>query len=483
MFREFTATDLKRYPHFDAPISIPNIEALVRDPTAVGKNSFYPLLSYTDEWQPFRSGSEAKPKKKERLIRYAARRDAYIYMHYRGLLAEKYEEELRKLGIANCPIAYRQIGGDRKKGGKCNIDFARDVFVEIEKRGECYAIALDISKFFENLDHKKIRELWCRLLGAPSLPDDHYAVFKSVTRYHYCELKDVYRRLGFLAKKRVGNIEIEGYTTPIAEMPKQLCTPSEFRAKICGGDPAYPSLVKQNPNDYGIPQGTPISDLIANLYLIDFDVAVNEYAQKCSGYYLRYSDDILLIIPPNEELLQKTIEFVASEIKTHGKTLLIKPEKTCVVKFEVHGSKLVSRHVSGPQGKNGFEYLGFRFDGSKVYVRDSTISRLYRKLTLSAKKRAHQFVKANPNLEFDELIAAFDYSLLSERFMKVRRTKFGDDYRTWTFYTYIKRCSVAFGEKGDRMMLQISNFRRLSKERTVKALTRAFQKSRRSADA
>jgi hypothetical protein len=188
MATDFTSKDLKHYPHFDRRIGIEEIEEIVSDPDRVAKNKFYPFFLYHETWQPFRTARGGRPEKKSRPIRYAGRRDAYILTHYRRILAEKYEARLLELGIQDCPIAYRKIpkkGG----GGKCNIDFAKDAFDEIDKQGNCVAVALDIKGYFENLDHSLIKKIWCDLLGVESLPKDHYSVFKNMTRYHVVDQK------------------------------------------------------------------------------------------------------------------------------------------------------------------------------------------------------------------------------------------------------------------------------------------------------
>lgn len=282
---EFSAKNLKRYPHFDKWIGLDKIDELVSDPDQVAKNKFHPFFLYHETWQPFRAtGSDGKKaKSKSRPIRYAARKDAYILTHYRRILSEKYEAKLADMGISDCPIAYRKIP-KLNGGGKCNIDFAKDAFDEIERQGNCVAIALDIKGYFENLDHAKIKALWCDLLGVSLLPPDHFTVFKNMTRYHVVDQKEVYRRLGYLETISVNGYPRERYTMSFKDMPTQLCTPAEFREKICGGDPALPSLVRGNVDeegnqlDHGIPQGAPISDLIANFYLLHFDAALQKYA-------------------------------------------------------------------------------------------------------------------------------------------------------------------------------------------------------------
>ncbi len=225
----FTNSDLKHYPHFDAPISLKEIERLVTDGKRVASNSFYPFFLFHEEWQPYRSTDAAKPEKKSRPIRYGARRDAYIFAHYRRKLAVLYEQRLADMGISDCPIAYRQIPKPGSNGGKCNIDFAKDAFDEVDRLGDCVAVALDIKGYFENLSHKVIKRIWCDLLGVDELPPDHYAVFKNITRYRFVDQKAVYRRLGYLGLVQRGNFMIEGFTRPYREMPKQICSNDEFR--------------------------------------------------------------------------------------------------------------------------------------------------------------------------------------------------------------------------------------------------------------
>jgi len=475
----FSPKDLKHYPHFDRRLSIEDAEGIVSDPELVAANKFYPFFLYHETWQPFRTTDKGRPEPKSRPIRYAARRDAYILTHYRRILAEKYEERLAGLDIEHCPIAYRKIPKGNG-GGKCNIDFAKDAFDEIEQQGDCVAIALDIKGYFENLDHVRIKQVWCDLLGVGRLPPDHFTVFKNITRYHVVDQKEVYRRLGFIETIKVNGYPRETYTTPYREMPTQLCSPAEFRQKICGGDPSLPSLIRPNADehgnllDHGVPQGAPISDLVANFYLLDFDVALNEYAQRKGGRYMRYSDDILLIVPGGSVEGDEAEAFAVDEIKKYGRAIKIKEAKTCIVRFRSGLEGLSFEHVRGPQGKNGFEYLGFRFDGKKVYVRDSTISRLYRKVALSAKGVARGFAIAHPDKNASEILASFNYSEFSQRFSRVHPDDLSpDDYGTWTFYSYLKRASNTFGSQGDQIMPQARNFKKIMKERIAQAMVQA----------
>ena len=53
----------------------------------------------------------------------------------------------------------------------------------------------------------------------------------------------------------------------------------------------------------GIPQGTPISATLANLYMIDFDELIYNITSSVDrpAFYQRYSDDIILICERKDE--------------------------------------------------------------------------------------------------------------------------------------------------------------------------------------
>ncbi len=95
---DFTNKDLKHYPYFDAPLTLRDIRHLVTSPDRVATNTFYPLFQYLDTWQPFRSADAAKPKPKERLIRYV--RDSTISRFF-GKVAGAAKRDGRRHVAAN----------------------------------------------------------------------------------------------------------------------------------------------------------------------------------------------------------------------------------------------------------------------------------------------------------------------------------------------------------------------------------------------
>ena len=100
----------------------------------------------------------------------------------------------------------------------------------------------------------------------------------------------------------------------------------------------------------GIPQGLPISSVLANLYLGDLDKVV---AQEATSYH-RYVDDILILGDKSEVEAARTV--LEARLSSIG--LELNTEKTEV----------------GPISKP-FEFLGYRFKQDSVTVRDRTIDR------------------------------------------------------------------------------------------------------------
>lgn len=468
-----SGSDLKRYPHFDPIISTEEAESYATDKCQVARHAFFPFIQYSQRWTRFASKG-LKGSTKERPIRYAARRDAYIFLYYRHLLSQRYEAELANRGLSDSILAYRPIPISGGHGGKCNIHFAHDAFLKIRELGDCCAIALDISSFFESLDHARLKDLWCGMLGVRRLPDDHFQVFNAITKYAWVEKVEVYERLGhFGVKKLVGGKPVKGYLTPYKKVPKCLCEGKAFREKIAGGNDQK-SIIKRNYKPYGIPQGAPISDLLANLYLIDFDTTLAGWVRRIGGRYSRYSDDILILVPGDETVGGDLMEQTRSLIGDFGTNVKIKKEKSSLLVFQRCDSDQSFRLAQGTKGKNGLEYLGFRYDGKRVYLRDATLSNLRRKVARAAYSDAEACARRYPDKDATSLRKLFDYERLQKRFSKVE--DFGEmsrEYRKWTFWTYAKRASSVFGALGKPILHQLRKNRDLIRWRADKALERA----------
>ncbi|MGM3274822.1 antiviral reverse transcriptase Drt2 [Ralstonia sp. 24A2] len=331
----------RRYIHFDPPIGEKAAHAVVSSPARVAAHAFYPLIRFTIKSKKVKWDKATKilvSKEKERNVSYAAHLDSHIYAYYALLLGECYEAYLEKSGFSSAVLAFRRLG-------KNNIHFARDAFDAIRAVGECDVIASDFSDFFGNLDHAVLKAKWSAVLSAGSLPSDHYSVYKSLTKYTFVEKRYLYAALGISQH----NPHAAGF---------RVCKPEEFRDIVRGL-----KLIQRHTDKRGIPQGTPISAMLSNIYMIDFDQAMWTAASEAGGRYFRYCDDILIIVPKGAGAsFRKLAETMAA-----AHHLPLHPEKT--------DERFFRMTPKGLSSAKPLQYLGFMFDGRDVFIRSASLAK------------------------------------------------------------------------------------------------------------
>lgn len=417
---------LKRYPHIDYPLLAKDrkvwIEPYVTDPLKIAVHNFLPFIHKKSKVRKFRKEycektgellfgfkedkkivrNAAKPKERE--LYYAGHLDALVYSYYAELLTTEYEKILLHKNLTEVVTAYRKIpitAGSKKH--KCNVDFAVDVFKSIDEYPDdnFVAIAFDIKGFFDNLNHKLLRQQWKKVLGltVERLPDHHFNVYKNITRFSYIDLVDIFQEFQnqifvkastngkpTITRKRVSKVKYLKKSDAIA-----FCTKDEYLAK-------RKSLVKKQrfvkddagntvTKDFGIPQGSPISAVLANIYMLDFDYEINKYLESIGGIYRRYSDDMVVICPTDKK--QDVIKEFADKIK--DSCLTIQDKKTQIFHFE-RQMKILRCGQEFPAGINynkNFIYLGLEFDGSDAKIKSASISGYYRKMKRTIKRGKH----------------------------------------------------------------------------------------------
>lgn len=342
----------KSFPHLDFPMGFEQAKRLVSDPAKVAVHSFKPFIGYTDRKRKFTPKSEKNYKIKKRPIKYCSHHDGYIHSYYAKELVDAYELFLSTMDWGKCVIGYRA-------GLGTNIHLAKNAFKEIRKRNTCVAIAIDISDFFGSIDHAILLENLKRVLGYERLPIAWFKVFSSMTKYAWVESEDLVKKLSIDPKKP----------------PKPLCAIDEFRALRKADN----SFVKVNENAHGIPQGSPISAVLSNVYMIDFDAACFEYIKSIGGFYRRYSDDIFIVCKPEYEEAVRT--HITNKISELGSAISISADKTEISHFtqQEGGVQVCDQPIS---------YLGFTFDGARTTLRARTLSRYYRRMTYASRRTA-----------------------------------------------------------------------------------------------
>jgi len=388
----------KAFTHISQKLSIEDgqwIKNYVSNPANIRNHRFYPLIHRTIVLKRFKKSEDRRGNTskrhytikngkrianvKYREIYYPNHLDAHIYSYYtQKILEPLYESELKQNKILNeAVLAYRRIPLTDNSRCKCNIDFANDVFDKIEKsKGDVAVLALDISKFFDSLDHKILKKAWVNLLGRKDLETDHYNIFKSLTNFSYVEMKSLLNEFGYRHPNELIQKEVQCFITNGKEFRDRIKSKGYIKS-----NPFRRIDIDKNGNEIkktiGIPQGTPISAFLANLYLLEFDKKALSLLKECNGAYRRYSDDILLICPKeiHESIAEKFYELI-KEFK-----LTIQPSKT-QCSFFVNGRLA--------KGEKPVGYLGLQFDGKRKLLRSASISKFYRKMKANVKYRAFQ---------------------------------------------------------------------------------------------
>lgn len=347
----------RTYLHFDEPIGTASAEDLATNSGEVSRHAFYPFIYHVVETVKVQSregGGIQMSEPKQRRISYASHADSHIFSWYSQLLNEQYEFRLREQGIEEAITAFRSLRrweGDRSVALK-NIHFANDVFEDIRRRGACSVLAMDFSQFFDRLAHRQLKSAWCRCMGTDVLPEDHYAVFRAITKHSSVNRAQLRRVLGLDA-------DVENRPSS-----QRLCTPAEFREVVRGG-----GLVEVNRSGRGIPQGSPISAVLANIYVLEFDAAMKAFADAHGGLYRRYCDDILVVMPNpglRAEAERMVMEWCARL------RLEINQSKTERVDFTIVNGQLTT--------PRSLQYLGFTFDGRNKRIRPGSMARYCRKM-------------------------------------------------------------------------------------------------------
>lgn len=360
----------RNYLHFDVPVSATKSEKIVTSSISVARHAFFPFISYSFQLEKLaRDTSTGKlyRKPKPRGVAYSSHVDSHIYAYYASQLSNLYEQQVEKSRLQESVLAFRKLDG------KNNIHFANDAFDYIREMEECSVVALDFSKFFDTLDHKILKDEWSKLLGVSNLPKDHYNVFRSLTKFSTVDRDEVFKVFG-----------ISQYN-PKACGRNRICSPSEFREKVRGA-----GLINPNPNgSMGIPQGSPISALLSNIYMLSFDEHMKNYVDTFGGKYFRYCDDMLFIVPHK---YRDTVEKLANS-KITALKVQINRDKTEIRDFKFHNGKLCSFDELGKQ--KPLQYLGFLFDGHSIFLRSTALARYSEKMKGGVKLAKKTMEKEN----------------------------------------------------------------------------------------
>jgi RNA-directed DNA polymerase len=420
------------YIHFDLPLSTSAAESLATSPERVTQHAFFPFIFSVVEARkigPLEAGGFLPKPPKRRTIAYAGHADSHIFAHYSDIIRSRHEAILAERGLTRCVTAFRELDGHS------NIHHAREVFDFIASHPSCSSLAMDVSDFFGTLDHTLLKQAWCDCMGERRLAPDHFAVFRAITRYCQIEKDALFDALHLPPNNprmpgshRLPLLDRSGNRS-VADNTNRLCAPHRFREWV-----RKKGLIQINNNSRGIPQGSPISAVLSNIYMLEMDTALNAFASLHGGLYRRYCDDILLVVP-NDDL------------RNEAERLVTECLQRLRLQFNSAKTERVSFGSLRPIPGRPLQYLGFTFDGKNKRLRPSSVARFYHKMHRGV-RRAVRHREAADESSGAETPTPLKKKLLYRRYsylgMKLGKTK--DERRNFLSYAY--RAAEIMGDPG-----------------------------------
>jgi hypothetical protein len=507
----------KGYIHITPQLNVNNdrgkIITKVTNPDFIKSYAFYPLIHTIIKERRYKkyvdvSGAEQRAHAyiekgvhkrgiKNRPLHYATHFDAIIFGYYADVLQGKYEAYLKDFPIlSNTIIAYRklpvkiltsqEIEAGKKQKNKGTIHFADEVFKEIQarsfKNGSCAVMTFDIKGFFSSLNHDQLKKSWEDILNVARLSPDHYNVFLASTKFSYIMRDDLrvfkgqFKKSGF-DEQNLARIRNTFGINAFFESAKAFRTYlKEKKIRIC----KFPFRSKKTNQPIGIPQGLPISAILANLYMLSFDKQIYEgLILNENVFYRRYSDDIVVVCDEEqsrdiERYIKTAIEKIELEV-SHEKT------ERFVFK-QISPTKLECLKITTTETlkKSALHYLGFEFNGQTTLIKSANLGRFYRRMIQSVKSkasRARRIYRSNPTAKLAvfrrQLIQLYsdidlETRIIRKRLKRLKLTPRGDyqlfvdkkdDKIQGNYFSYARRASEIMNEP--------KIFRQLRKHRSI----------------
>lgn len=355
--RKFNEKVSKKYVHIDFPLNFKESTVFyknIQSEQKVKEHRFLPLIKYTLDFKKYNS-HENTLKNKQRPIAVVSHKDAGIYALYADKLNEHYNSFSMAAEFSQNAVAYRNAAEFK---GVSNITTAKEVFdfIDVNKNG--YVIKGDFKGFFDNLDHKILNNNIKTVLNysGVEITSDWQRVLKNLEKFTFIEKSLLEQEMA------LQNLEF-----PVRRGKNE----AYFSNLKSFGNFIKANKVLLNKNSqFGIPQGTSLSAVLANVYMIEFDDFISNKVKSMGGIYKRYSDDFIIVIPELKISDGVFDDFVECVIKSSQTLLKLEIEKNKTNLFKFHEGNFDNLKTGG---KTGLDYLGFVFSDNTVSVRPKSI--------------------------------------------------------------------------------------------------------------
>lgn len=437
--REYQTKSMRYYTHFDVRSKLNKYKSFLLNDAEISRHPFFPFIKATQTVNKFYKGEQKPPKKRD--IMYCAHVDRYIYQYYNYKLNIMYNENEQVKKMNESVIAYRT------NMGKNNIHFAKEVFDFIESNNDEKMVIIvgDFTSFFDNLKHDVLLKKIKKIMRVEYLPKDWYAVIKSLMKYSYVEIGKLINLNTFANEE----LNIDYYLASESKKKKMI---KEFNKltraiemKEWNNLRKKKGIINRNKNDFGIPQGSPMSALLSNIYMIDFDLELYEYTQTKKGLYRRYSDDFIIILPFAH--LDEVCEIIEKQKEENG--LELEKQKTKIIYS--YNKHLFFEDENRNEKATSLDYLGFTYDGRNVRIRDKTTTKYYYRMYRKIKTiKAHTNGSAPEKKSWNKGIAMMDlYQKFSEKGAKTGKIllKGKKIEKRGNYLTYVSRAKNIFSDR------------------------------------
>lgn len=211
-------------------------------------------------------------------------------------------------------------------------------------------------------------------------------------------------------------------------------------------------FLKVNRQGVGIPQGLPVSAVLSNIYMTEFDAQLGSWVESVGGFYRRYCDDLIVVLPRGQQSSAQWVQQVeALALKLQGVGAAVPGvtlnEHKCHVwqvqaqkvtelpSLQVAASRLNSEAAPAvspvPPVASEVRFLGFCFNGKTARIRPAAIQSYHRHL----RHKAQNIVQRDWLSPEDRHITAHNLYRL-----------YGNDPRDANFASYIRRVQAVFGD-------------------------------------
>ena len=176
----------------------------------------------------------------------------------------------------------------------------------------------------------------------------------------------------------------------------------------------------------GVPQGSPISPLLANFYLEDFDRHLEESGRKL----VRYADDFLVLAKTPDEAQQALLQTETLLVAEH---LTLNEKKTHIVDFD-----------------HGFRFLGALFEGEGIWVPWKHEQRKGRVLFMACPLPS----SLRTRYEFAPPKSTMELALERSDIMPAARVASAQERREDVAYLYLTEQGSILRKAGDRLLVE-----------------------------